>query len=124
VDLIYLAALIDTVGTIKIEYSKLFQDWIVLVWITHPSFPLIQDCQKLGAYIVQLKNKMYRAKWRNAKAYRLLLDLRHHLKLKRDQADICLEYLMQKEQNPDKNLGPIYQLKLRQLKKQGGVYAV
>lgn len=111
----YVAGIFDIAGTIRIEYSKSLKKWILLVWITHDSFKLMETLQCFGAYIVKLQNGLYRAKWREKGAYNFLQLIYPFSLLKTEQINVSLEYFSDIDHSESRAVK--YQLKLRLLKK-------
>lgn len=117
-DCAYIAALIDTIGVIKIEPQKKGEISSLYVWITRSDFKLMEYLQPAGAYVLSLDGGRFRAKWRDHGAYRLLRSILRFSKEKREQMQIGIEFFEAKtsEQKEEKFDIP-YRLRLKLLKK-------
>ena len=116
-DSAYIAALIDSIGTIKIEPPKKGELSCLYVWITRNEFKLMEYLQRAGAYIIDMGKGQFRAKWKDHKAYRLLRSISRFSQMKRDQIQVGIEFFEAKtsEQKEEKFDMP-YRLRLKLLK--------
>lgn len=117
-DCAYISALIDSIGTIKIEPPKKSEISCLYVWITRSDFKLMEYLQRAGAYIVDLGEGQFRAKWKDHKAYNLLKSIISFSKMKREQMQVGIDFWEAKnaEQKEDK-FDITYRLRLKLLKK-------
>ena len=118
VDYAYISALIDSIGTIKIEPPKKGEVSSLYVWVTRDDFKLMEFLQRAGAYIIDMHDGQFRAKWKDHKAYRLLQAIIRFSQLKREQMKVGLEFYEEKnkEQKAEKFDIP-FRLRLKLLKK-------
>ena len=117
-DAAYIAALIDGIGTIKIEPQKKGDISSLYVWITRSDFKLMEYLQPAGAYIISLGDGQFRAKWKDQGAYRLLQSTIRFSKEKHDQMQVGLEFFETKiSENKEEKFDIPYRLRLKMLKK-------
>ena len=116
-DAAYVSALIDSIGTIKIESPKKGAECSLYIWITHPNFKVMEYLQRAGAFIVDLGQGRFRAKWRDQRAYRLLQSISPFSTIKREQIIVGLEFFEAKtSEQKDVNFAIPYILRLKMLK--------
>lgn len=117
IDAAYIAALIDSIGTIKIEPPKKGEISCLYVWITRSDFKLMEYLQRFGAYILDTDKGQFRAKWKDHTAYRLLKSIIHFSREKKEQMLLGIEFFEAKtsEQKEEKSNIP-YRLRLKLLK--------
>lgn len=117
-DSAYIAALIDSIGTIKIEPPKKGEISCLYVWITRNEFKLMEYLQRAGAYIIDLGEGQFRAKWKDHRAYRLLQSIRKFSQMKREQIQVGLEFFEAKtSEQKEEKFDIHYRLRLKLLKK-------
>jgi hypothetical protein len=118
IDAAYIAALFDSIGTIKIEPPKKGEISCLYIWITRNDAKLMLFLQREGAYIMDLGDGQFRAKWRDHKAYRLIKSIMPFSKMKREQLQVGLDFFEEKSKNPqESNFAIHYHLRLKLLKK-------
>lgn len=117
-DRAYIAALIDSIGTIKIEPPKKGEISCLYIWVTRPDFKLMEYLQRFGAYILDIGEGQFRAKWKDRGAYTLLQSIKKFSTIKREQIILGIEFMDAKtsEQREEKFDIP-YRLRLKLLKK-------
>ncbi len=91
-DLAFLAGLFDIRGCIKIEAPKKSETLSLYTWITSKSFKLMEFLQLFGAKVGQRPDKQYKAKWRDKGAYSMLKLVEPYLMVKKDQAEVGIEF--------------------------------
>jgi hypothetical protein len=117
-DTAYISALIDSIGTIKIESPRKGEIDCLYVWITHSDFKLMEYLQRAGAFIITLGEGQFRAKWKDYKAYRLLKSIIVFSKMKREHMQCGIEFFEAKtSEQTDEKFNIIYRLRLKMLKK-------
>lgn len=117
-DCAYIAALIDSIGTLKIEPSKKGEISCLYVWITKNDVKLMLFLQRAGAFIIDLGDGQFRAKWRDHKAYRLIKSIMPFSQMKREQLQVGIEFMDAKTSETKENQFDIpYRLRLKMLKK-------
>lgn len=116
-DAAYISALIDSIGTIKIEPQK-DGEISLYVWITRSDFKVMEYLQMAGAYIISMGEGQFRAKWKDQRAYRLLQSIVRFSKEKKEQMRVGIEFYEAKtsEQKEEKYEIP-FRLRLKLLKK-------
>jgi len=116
-DCAYIAALIDSIGTLKIEPSKKGEISSLHVWITRSDFKLMEYLQRADAYIVDMGEGQFRAKWKDHKAYRLLQSIIRFSQMKREQLKVGLEFFEAKtSEQKEEKFDLHYRLRLKLLK--------
>ena len=116
-DCAYLAALIDSIGTIKIETPKKGEECSLYVWITHKDFKLMEYLQRLGAYIIELEDKQFRAKWKDQKACFLLKSIISFSHMRKEQMRVGIEFFEAKTlETKQENFSIPFRLRLKMLK--------
>ncbi len=113
----YIAGCFDVGGCIKIETPKKSNEASLFIWITHRNFKLMELLQKKGAHIGQKSDGAYRAKWRDQYAYFMLKKLLPYLKVRKEQANIGVEFFDEKNRNKTLTTDAIYKLRLRLCKR-------
>jgi len=117
-DCAYISALIDSVGVIKIEPPKKGEISSLYVWITHSDFKLMEYLQRAGAYIVDIGEGQFRAKWKDHGAYRLLQSISRFSQIKREQIKVGREFFEAKtSEQKEEKFDIHYRLRLKLLKK-------
>lgn len=117
-DLSYLAGLFDIRGCIKIEAPKKTEALSLYIWITSKSFRLMEFLQTFGAKVGQRPDKQYKAKWKDKAAYSILKMIIPYLMVKKDQAEVGIEFFDNKTKglDPAKSLVPLM-LRLRLMRR-------
>lgn len=116
-DCAYISALFDSIGTMKIEPSKKGEISSLYVWITRSDFKLMEYLQRAGAYVIDMGEGQFRAKWKDHKAYRLLQSISRFSQMKREQIKIGIEFFEVKTSEPKEEKFDIpYRLRLKLLK--------
>lgn len=116
-DLAYIAGLLDSIGTIRIEVPKKGKECNLYVWVTHKNFKLMEDLQRSDAFIINLEDKQFRAKWTNYNAYRLLKTIYPFSKMKREQIKVGIEFFEAKtSETKQENFSIPFRLRLKMLK--------
>jgi len=116
-DCAYIAALIDSIGTLKIEPSKKGEISSLHVWITRSDFKLMEYLQRADAYIVDMGEGQFRAKWKDHKAYRLLQSIIRFSQMKREQLKVGLEFFEAKtSEQKEEKFDLHYRLRLKLLR--------
>lgn len=113
---LYLAGLFDGLGTVKIETPKKGMRPCLYAWITSKHFSLMEILQRLGAHISIRPDGMYRARWKENSAHKMLKAIRASLAVKKEQAICGIEFFESKEGDPDGKEDVVYRLRLRLLK--------
>ena len=117
-EMAYIAALVDSIGSLKIESPKKGLECSLYVGITRKDFKLMEFLQKAGAFIVHLDDGQFRAKWKDQQAYRLLKSIIAFSKMKREQVIVGLEFYEAKtSEQKQENFDITYRLRLKLLKK-------
>jgi hypothetical protein len=117
-DCAYIAALIDSIGTIKIEPPKKGDIRCLYIWITRNDAKLMLFLQRAGAVVIDLGDGQFRAKWRDYKAYRLIQSIMPFSQMKREQLQVGLEFFEEKSRDSrEANFDIHYHLRLKLLKK-------
>lgn len=114
----YIGGLFDLGGCIKIEVPSKGQKASLYVWITSKNFIIMDTLQSVGAYIGKKQDGQYRAKWKDNRAYTLLKSIMPYLKIKKDQAKLGLEFIEERNQNPQSDTDIVYRLRLKLLKRE------
>lgn len=118
VDAAYIAALIDSIGTIKIEPPNKGEVSCLYVWITRSDFKLMEYLQRVGAYIIDMGEGQFRAKWRDHTAFRLLKSIVRFSREKREQMNIGIEFFEAKtSEQKEEKFDISFRLRLKLLKK-------
>jgi hypothetical protein len=118
IDAAYIAALIDSIGTVKIEPPKKGEISCLYVWITRNDAKLMLFLQRAGAFVIDLGEGQFRAKWRDHKAYRLIKSIMSFSKMKREQLQVGLEFFEAKTSGQNEEQFDIpYRLRLKMLKR-------
>lgn len=118
--LIYIAAVLDVCGSIRIELPRKTgkdKGASLLVWIPHKRFKLMELLQKRGAFVTPTSDGLYRGKWKDQRAAKLLKQLLPYLTLRKKQAKIGIDFIEEKETNPTTTTDAIYRLRLKLQKK-------
>lgn len=117
-ELSYLAGLFDMRGCIKIEAPKKDEAISLYAWVTSKSFKLMEFLQTFGAKVGQRTDKQYKAKWKDKGAYSLLKLIIPYLNVKKDQAEVGIEFYEDKSNggNTQKNQIPLM-LRLRLMRR-------
>jgi len=116
-DTAYIAALLDSIGAIKIEPPKKGEECSLYVWITRKDFQLMELLQKAGAYVIHLPDGQFRAKWKDKKAYYLLKSIIPFSREKKEQIKVGIEFMEAKTSEQKENTFAIpYILRLKMLK--------
>ncbi len=97
----YLSGIFDTRGFIKIDTPKYKDIPSLYAWVTSKSFSLMEFLQKYGAKVSRRSDGQYKAKWKEGSAYFLLKKVYPHLRVKKDQAEVGIEFYDEKKKNPD-----------------------
>lgn len=117
-DAAYIAGWIDAKGVIKIEPPKSGLESILSIWITDSNFKLMEYLQKFGAKVIQLEPTLFRAKWINQNANRLLKEILPSSIKKREHLIVGIEFSEEKAKTPkDQKFDITYRLRLKLLKK-------
>lgn len=116
----YIAGIFDLGGCIKIETPNKSQSASLYVWITCKNFKVMDILQSYGAYIGKRQDGQYRAKWRDSRAYGILKSLMPHLVIRKDQAQIGIEFLDEKRRNPQPETDIVYMKRLKLCKQTDG----
>ncbi len=114
--LIYLAGIFDGLGTVKIETPKKGMRPCLYAWVTSKHFSIMEVLQRLGAHISIRPDKMYRARWKENSAERILKSIRPFLVVKKEQAICGIEFFAHKDGDPEGKNDVVYRLRLRLLK--------
>jgi len=118
IDAAYIAALIDSIGTVKIEPPKKGEISCLYVWITRNDAKLMLFLQRAGAFVIDLGEGQFRAKWRDHKAYRLIKSIMPFSKMKREQLQCGIEFMDAKaSETKDSQFDIPYRLRLKMLKR-------
>jgi hypothetical protein len=117
-DLSFLAGLFDIRGCIKIEAPKKTEALSLYIWVTSKSFKLMEFLQTFGAKVGQRPDKQYKAKWKDRAAYSVLRMVLPYLIVKKDQAEVGVEFYNDKSKgcNPATHLIP-QMLRLRLMRR-------
>ena len=116
-DCAYIAALIDSIGTLKIEPPKKGEVSCLYVWITRANFKLMEYLQRFGAYIVDMGEGQFRAKWKDQGACRLIKSIIHFSREKREQLSLGIEFFEAKtSEQKEVNFDLPFRLRLKLLK--------
>lgn len=94
-DVGYLSGLFDAKGTLKIENNS------VLVWVTVDNFKVAEYLQKFKPRISKRSDGKYKVKWKDKQAGQILKIIKPHLILKKDMADIGIEFVEMKAKKAD-----------------------
>lgn len=113
----YVAGLFDIGGCVKIEPPRKEGKSALLVWITSKNFKVIEALQAFGAYVGQKQGGQYRAKWKDKKAYVFLKAVSPYLIMRKDQANVGMEFWEEKTQSPTEETDMVYIVRLKLLKK-------
>ena len=116
----YIAGLFDLGGCIKIETPKKGQSASLYAWVTCKNFKVMETLQTFGAYISRRQDGQYRAKWRDSRAYGVLKSLMPYLMIRKEQAQIGIEFIEEKRRNPQSDTDIVYRLRLKLLKRDDG----
>lgn len=116
----YIAGLFDLGGCVKIETPNKGQSASLYVWVTCKNFKVMETLQTFGAYVGKRQDGQYRAKWRDSRAYGVLKSLMPHLIIRKDQAQIGIEFIEEKRRNPTPETDIVYRLRLKLLKQDDG----
>jgi len=114
--ILYLAGLFDGLGTIKIQTPKKGIRPCLYAWITSPHFKLMEVLQYYGAHISPRPDGKYRARWKENSAYKMLQAIKPHLSLKKDMADVGIEFFANKEKDQTGESDVVYILRLKLMK--------
>jgi len=114
--LIYLSGLFDALGTVKIETPKKGMRPCLYTWITSKHFSLMEVLQRVGAHISHRPDGLYRARWKEYSAYKMLQSIKPFLKIKKEQAICGVEFFSYKKGDPEGKDDTVYRLRLRLLK--------
>jgi len=118
VDYAYIAALIDSIGTIKIEPPKKGEISCLYIWITRNDARLMLFLQRAGAFVLDLGDGQFRAKWRDHKAYRLIKSIMPFILMKKEQLQVGLEFMDAKSSETKEEKFDIpFRLRLKMLKR-------
>ncbi len=112
----YLAGLFDGLGTVKIETPKKGMRPCLYAWITSKHFSIMEVLQRLGAHISVRPDKMYRARWKENSAHRMLQSIKPFLNVKKEQAICGVEFFNHKKGDSEGLNDIVYRLRLRLLK--------
>lgn len=108
----YISGLFDSKGSMKIEKDSL------LVWITVEDFKVVEFLQRFGAVVAKRSDGKFKAKWKDKRAGELLEAMLPYLIVKRDQADLGVEFAEFKANKADPKTYVLpLQVRLRLLKK-------
>lgn len=108
----YLSGLFDAKGSMKIEKGSL------LVWITVDNFKVMEFLQRCGAVVAKRSDGKFKAKWKDKRAGEILEEMFPYLIIKKDQADLGIEFATCKASNADPKTYVLpLQMRLRLLKK-------
>ena len=113
---LYLAGLFDGLGTVKIQTPKKGLRPCLYAWITHPDFKLMETLQYYGAHISPRPDGKYRARWKEKSAYRMLQSIKQHLSLKKEMAQLGIDFYENKENDPSGENDVVYTLRLKLIK--------
>jgi len=116
----YIAGLFDLGGCIKIETPKKGQSASLYAWVTCKNFKVMETLQTFGAYIGRRQDGQYRAKWRDSRAYGVLKSLMPYLMIRKEQAQIGIEFIEEKRRNLQSDTDVVYRLRLKLLKQDDG----
>ena len=114
--LIYLSGLFDGLGTVKIETPKKGMRPCLYAWVTSKHFSIMEELQKLGAHITHRPDGLYRARWKENNAYRILQSIKSFLKVKKEQAICGVEFWENKRSGATEDNDVVFRLRLRLLK--------
>ncbi len=118
IDAAYIAALIDSIGTLKIEPPKKGEISCLYIWITRNNFKLMEYLQRFGAYIVDMGEGQFRARWKDQGAYRFIKSIIRFSREKREQLSLGIEFFEAKTSGQkEANFDIPYRLRLKLLKK-------
>ena len=116
-DASYIAALIDTIGSIKIEPPKKSEISCLYVRVIRSDFKLMEYLQRAGAYIIDLGEGRFEAKWKDHKAYYLLKSIIIFSQLKKEQMAVGIEFFEVKTKEPKEEKFDIpFRLRLKLLR--------
>ena len=116
-DAAYISALIDSIGSLKIESPKKGLECSLYIGITRKDFKLMEYLQKAGAFIISLEDGQFRAKWKDQGAYHLLKSIIPFSKMKKEQVKVCIEFFEAKtSKTKQENFSIPYILRLKMLK--------
>lgn len=99
-DIAYVAGVFDIHGSIKIIVDK--KDLInssLYVWITSKDAKLMKFLELFEAVVGPVSGGQFRAKWKDQKAYYLLKNMLPQLIIKKDQAEVGIEFYINKTNN-------------------------
>ena len=93
-EIAYTAGVFDIHGSIKIIVpdKKNLSDSSLYVWITSKYAELMKFLQIFDATVNRVSGGQFRAKWKDEQAYRILKIMLPHLIIKRDQAEVGIEF--------------------------------
>ena len=90
----YTAGVFDIHGSIKIIVpdKNNLSDSSLYIWITSKYTELMKFLQMFDAVVNRVSGGQFRAKWKDEQAYKLLKVMLPHLIIKRDQAEVGIEF--------------------------------
>lgn len=99
-DISYLAGVFDIHGSIKIIVDKRdLANSSLFVWITAKDVGLMKFLQLFEAEVGPVTGGQFRARWKDDKACYLLKNIFPHLIIKKDQAEVGMEFYTNKTNN-------------------------
>lgn len=116
-DAAYISALIDSIGSLKIEPPKKGLECNLYIGITKKDFKLMEFLQKSGAFIIHLDDGQFKAKWTNHQAYHLLKSIISYSVMKKEQMKVGIEFFEAKtSKTKQENFAIPFRLRLKMLK--------
>lgn len=117
-DCAYISAVIDSKGCVKIEPPKKGEMSCLNVWVTDKNFKLMEYLQRNGAWVIQLPDGQFRAKWRDQRALNLLRSIISFSIMKKEQMQVSIEFMEAKtSEQKEQDFDISYRLRLKMLKK-------
>jgi hypothetical protein len=99
-DIAYAAGVFDIHGSIKIITDKKdLTNSSLYIWITSKDAKLMKFLELFEAVIGPVSGGQFRAKWKDNKAYYLLKSMLPQLIIKKDQAEVGMEFYINKTNN-------------------------
>ncbi len=99
-DISYTAGVFDIHGSIKIITDKTdLANSSLYVWITSKDAKLMKFLELFEAVVGPVSGGQFRAKWKDQKAYYLLKNILRQLIIKKEQAEVGIEFYINKTNN-------------------------
>lgn len=93
-EIAYAAGVFDIHGSIKIIVpdKNNLSDSSLYIWVTSKYAELMKFLQMFNASVGRVSGGQFRAKWKDEPAYKALKAMLPHLIIKRDQAEVGIEF--------------------------------